>query len=78
MALDLCKTIEVDEMIMLFKGMHQDEFQITYKSKGDGFQADALCDDGYCYQVYMINDPAPKKYLKARIISSTLKNNGSV
>ena len=44
--------------------MHKDKFRITYKSEGDGFQADALCDDGYCYQVYMRNDPAPPKYLK--------------
>eukprot|EP00536_Pseudo-nitzschia_multiseries_P019227 jgi/Psemu1/59592/gm1.59592_g len=29
----------------------------------DDFQADALCDNGYCYQVYTRNDPAPKKYL---------------
>ena len=25
--------------------------------------ADALCDDGYCYQIYFRNDPAPKRYL---------------
>ena len=25
--------------------------------------ADALCDDGYCYQIYMRNDPAPAHYL---------------
>ena len=26
--------------------------------------ADALCDDGYCYQIYFRNDPAPTKYLR--------------
>ena len=25
--------------------------------------ADALCDDGYCFQLYFRNDPAPRKYL---------------
>ena len=49
---------------MLFKGYHHDKLRITYKAEGDGFQVDALCDDGYCYQVYMRNDPAPKRYLK--------------
>ena len=51
-------------MTMRFKGKHKDKRRRTYKAEGDGFQADALCDDGYCYQVYMRNDPAPKKYLR--------------
>ena len=54
----------VDEMTMRFKGKHKDKRRITYKTEGDGFQSDALCDDGYCYQIYTRNDPAPKKYLK--------------
>ena len=49
---------------MRFKRHHRDKLRITYKSEGDGFQGDALCDDGYFYQVYMRNEPAPKKYLK--------------
>jgi len=53
----------VDEMTMRFKGKHADKRRITYKNEGDGFQADALCQDGYTYQVYMRNDPAPSKYL---------------
>ena len=35
-----------------------------YKAEGDGFQADALCQDGYTYQDHMMNDPEPKKYLR--------------
>ena len=58
------RAVAVDEMTMRFKGHHKDKLRITYKTEGDGFQADALCDDGYCYQVYMRNDPAPDKYLK--------------
>eukprot|EP00536_Pseudo-nitzschia_multiseries_P000427 jgi/Psemu1/970/gm1.970_g len=57
------KDIAVDEMTMGFKGQHIDKHQITHKREGDGFQADALCEDGYCYQMYMRNDPVPKKYL---------------
>eukprot|EP00957_Ditylum_brightwellii_P192688 14672085-Ditylum_brightwellii.AAC.1 len=49
---------------MHFKGKHRDKRWITYNAGGDGFQADALCKQGFTYQVYMQNDPAPKKYLK--------------
>ena len=54
----------VDEMTMRFKGRHKDKRRITYKAEGDGFQADALCEDGYTYQVYLRNERAPMKYLK--------------
>ena len=54
----------VDEMTMGFKGKYKDKLRITYKAEGDGFQADALCQEGFTYQVYMRNDPAPCKYLK--------------
>ena len=49
---------------MRFQGQHKDKQRITYKAEGGGFQADALCDEGFTYQVYMRNDPAPNKYLK--------------
>ena len=52
---------------MRFKGHHRDKLRITYKSEGDGFQADDICDEGYFYQVYMWNEPARKKYLKQGI-----------
>ena len=50
-------------MAMQCKGTHRDILQITYKSEGDGFQTDALCQEGYFYQNYMHNEPAPQKYL---------------
>ena len=53
----------IDEMTMGFKGRHQDKKRITYKAEGDGFQADALCDEGFTYQIFMRNDPAPSQYL---------------
>ena len=58
------KSISIDEMTMGFQGRHRDKKRITYKSEGDGFQADALSDDGYALQIFMRNDPAPKEYLK--------------
>ena len=56
-------SFSIDEMTMRFKGKHKDKRRITYKAEGDGFQADALCDAGFTYQVFMRNDPAPKNIL---------------
>eukprot|EP00957_Ditylum_brightwellii_P015356 1155713-Ditylum_brightwellii.AAC.2 len=44
---------------MRFKGYHRDKKRITYKEERDGFQADALCQDEFIYQVFMHNGPAP-------------------
>ena len=63
MAWSLGGPFSVDEMTMGFQGRHQDKKRITYKAEGDGFQADALCQCGFTYQIHMRNDPAPKKYL---------------
>ena len=41
--------VAINEMTMRFQGMHIDTRQIAYKAEGDGFQADALADEGYCY-----------------------------
>ena len=60
----LACAFSVDEMTMGFKGHHRDKKRITYKAEGDGFQADALCQDGFTYQIWMRNDRAPAKYLK--------------
>ena len=66
--------IAIDEMTMGFQGRHGDKKRITYKNEGDGFQADALAQEGYCYQFHMRNDPAPRKYsayspLHARVMA---------
>lgn len=58
------KSVSVDEMTIGFKGKHRDKKRITYKAEGDGFQADALCDDRYTLQVFPRNDPAPREYIK--------------
>ena len=51
-------------MTIRFQGKHVDKRQITYKNEGDGFQADTLCQDGFTYQIFMRNYPAPLKYIK--------------
>jgi hypothetical protein len=66
-AVQLGECASVDEMTIGFQGSHKDKRRITYKAEGDGFQCDALCQEGYCYQHYFRNDPAPKKYLNLRL-----------
>jgi hypothetical protein len=53
----------IDEQTIGFQGRHADKRRITYKAEGDGFQCDALCDEGYTFSFYFCNQPAPKKYL---------------
>ena len=63
-AWELGRAIAVNEMTIGFQGRHKDKRRITYKAEGDGFQADALADNGYTYQIFMRNNPAPTKYIK--------------
>ena len=37
----------VDEQTISFQGNHICKLRITYKNEGDGFQYDALCQDGF-------------------------------
>ena len=38
--------------------------RINYNTEGDNFQADALCQYGFCYQFFFWNYPVPHKYTK--------------
>jgi Transposase IS4 len=60
----LGKNISVDEQTIGFQGHHKDKLRITYKAEGDGFQCDALCQEGYTYNFYYRNQPASSKYLE--------------
>ena len=66
-AVSLGECASVDERTIGFQGSHNDKRRITYKVEGDGFQCDALCQEGYCYQHYFQNDPAPSKYLSLKL-----------
>ena len=64
----------VDEQTVGFQGKHADKLRITYKAEGDGFQCDALCENGFTYQFYFRNEPPPKRYkgmspLHARVMA---------
>jgi hypothetical protein len=61
-AWDCGKNIAVDEQTISMKGHHADKLRVTYKQAGDGFQCDALCDDGFTYSIYFRNEPPPPKY----------------
>ena len=55
--------ISVDEQTLKFQGHHVDKLRISYKREGDGFQCDALCNDGYTFAFYFRNEPPPKVYI---------------
>ena len=55
----LGESISIDETKIGFQGMHKDKKWITYKTEGDGFKCDALCDEGYTYQIYFRNHSSP-------------------
>jgi len=55
----------LDEQTMGFQGHHIDKMRITYKAEGDGFQCDALCDNGFTYSVFFRNEPPPRHYTRA-------------
>ena len=48
--------ISVDEQTLKFQGHHVDKLRISYKREGDGFQCDALCNDGYTFAFYFKNN----------------------
>lgn len=64
----LGKSVSVDDQTIGFQyrhgfqGCHANKLRSSYKSEGDGFQCDALCDSEYTYTFYFQHDPPPKKY----------------
>ena len=44
--------LSVHEKMIGFKGRYVDKMKITYKNKGDSFQADDICEQGYTYIFY--------------------------
>ena len=56
--------VVIEEMTIGFQGMHADKKRITYKSKGGGLQVDALCEDGFCFPFYFLNDSSNVEYTK--------------
>jgi hypothetical protein len=62
LAWDCGKNVAVDEQTISMTGHHADKIRITFKRAGDGFQCDAICDDGFTFSIYFRNEPPPAKY----------------
>eukprot|EP01048_Picozoa_sp_COSAG05_P021918 COSAG05_NODE_4189_length_1630_cov_6.087524_1_plen_446_part_10 len=55
--------VSVDEQTIGFQGRHFAKLRITYKNEGDGFQCDALCEQGYTYSFIFRHELAPSSGL---------------
>ena len=58
------KWVSIDEQTLGFKGRHRMKLRISYKREGDGFQCDAVCDEGYTYQYYFRHGDPPELDVK--------------
>ena len=56
-----------DDQTIGFKGRHVDNMIISYKSKGGGCQAYALCNRGYTYDFLLKKEVIPKEYTSTGI-----------
>ena len=54
------KWVSIDEQTIGFKGRHGLSLRITYKKEGDGYQCDAVCEEGYTYSFYFRHGDAPE------------------
>ena len=52
--------LSLDEMTVGFKGRCALVTRIKYKKEGDGFQCDAICEDGYCFTFWYRCDTPPR------------------
>ena len=56
---DTGSILSIDEQTIGFQGKHAAKLRITYKRIGDGFQADAICEEGYTYAFKFRHDLVP-------------------
>ncbi len=56
----LGECVAIDEQTIGFKGRSGMKLHISYKREGDGFQCNALCDEGYTVSFFFRHDKAPK------------------
>jgi hypothetical protein len=53
------KWLSIDEQTLGFQGRSALKLRISYKKEGDGFQCDAVCDNGYTFAFYFRHGDAP-------------------
>ena len=49
----------IDEQTLGFKGKHSMKLRISYKREGDGFQCNAVCDNGYTFSFWFRHGDSP-------------------
>eukprot|EP00984_Skeletonema_dohrnii_P025939 scaffold15185_cov72-Skeletonema_dohrnii-CCMP3373.AAC.1 len=67
------KWVSIDEQTIGFKGRSGMKLRISYKREGDGFQCDALCEDGYTFSFYFRHGDAPDVGHKDLALSPTAR-----
>jgi hypothetical protein len=56
----LGKWISINEPTLSFQGWSRIKLCISYKKEGDGFQCDAICNNGYTFSFFIrYGDPPP-------------------
>ncbi len=65
------KWLAIDEQTLGFQGRSGLKLRISYKSEGNGFQCDAVCDDGYTFLFYFRHGDAPPSLISSRKKSLT-------
>ena len=53
------KWVSINEQTLGFQGRSALKLRISYKKEGDGFQCDAVCDNGYTFAFYFRHGDAP-------------------
>ncbi len=53
------KRLSIDEQTLGFQGRSGIKLLISYKNEGDGFQCDAVCDNGYTFSFFFRHGDAP-------------------
>ena len=53
------KWVSIDEQTLGFQGCSGIKLRISYKKEGDGFQCNAVCDDGYTFSCYFRHGGIP-------------------
>ncbi len=59
------KWFSIDEQTLGFQGRSGLKLRISYTKEGDGFQCDAVCDDGYTFSFFFCHGdvlPLPKEF----------------
>ena len=57
------KWLSIDEQTLGFQGRSGIKLCISYKKEGDGFQCDAICDEGYTFSFFFRHgDPLPSEF----------------